>query len=94
MAARTGISIPTIQRIWAQAGLKPHRTETFTFSTDPDLVAKIRDVVGLYLDPPDGAIVLSLEEKTQIQAVDRTGPMLPVRPGQIERHTHDYKRTG
>jgi transposase len=94
MAARTGISTTTIQRIWAAAGLKPHRTETFKFSTDPALEAKIRDVVGLYLDPPEGAIVLSLDEKTQIQALDRTQPMLPMRPGQVERHTHDYKRNG
>ena len=94
MAARTGISITTIQRIWAEANLKPHRTETFKFSTDPDLVAKVRDVVGLYLKPPERAIVLSVDEKTQIQALDRTQPMLPLRPGQVERHTHDYKRNG
>ena len=94
MAARTGISITTIQRIWAEADLKPHRIETFKFSTDPALEAKIRDVVGLYLDPPEGAIVLSVDEKTQIQALDRTQPMLPMRPGQGERHTHDYKRNG
>jgi transposase len=94
MAARTGISITTIQRIWAAAGLKPHRIETFKFSTDPELEAKVRDVVGLYLAPPERAIVLSLDEKTQIQALDRTQPMLPLRPGQVERHTHDYKRNG
>ena len=94
MAARTGISVTTVQRIWAEAGLKPHRTETFKFSTDPDLVAKVRDVVGLYLDPPERAIVLSVDEKTQIQALDRTAPMLPMKPGQVERHTHDYKRNG
>jgi transposase len=94
MAARTGISITTIQRIWAEANLKPHRTETFKFSTDPDLVAKVRDVVGLYLKPPERAIVLSVDEKTQIQALDRTAPMLPMKPGQVERHTHDYKRNG
>jgi len=94
MAARTGISTTTIQRIWAAASLKPHRTETFKFSTDPALEAKIRDVVGLYLDPPEGAIVLSVDEKTQIQALDRTQPMLPMRPGQVERHTHDYTRHG
>ena len=94
MAARIGASITTVQRIWAEAGLKPHRTETFKFSTDPDLALKIRDVVGLYLAPPERAIVLSLDEKTQIQALDRTQPMLPLRPGQVERHTHDYKRNG
>jgi len=94
MAARTGISITTIQRIWAEASLKPHRTETFKFSRDPALEAKVRDVVGLYLAPPEHAIVLSLDEKTQIQALDRTQPMLPLRPGQVERHTHDYKRNG
>jgi len=94
MAARTGISVTTVQRIWAEAGLKPHRTETFKFSTDPDLVAKVRDVVGLYLAPPERAIVLSVDEKTQIQALDRTAPMLPMKPGQVERHTHDYKRNG
>jgi transposase len=94
MAAETGMSTTTVQRLWRQLGLKPHRTETFKFSTDPALEAKIRDVVGLYLDPPDGAIVLSVDEKTQIQALDRTQPMLPLRPGQAERHTHDYKRNG
>ncbi len=94
MAARTGISITTIQRIWAEAHLKPHRTETFKFSTDPALEAKVRDVVGLYLHPPACAIVLSLDEKTQIQALDRTQPLLPLRPGQVERHTHDYERHG
>ena len=94
MAARTSISVTTVQRIWREANLKPHRTETFKFSTDPDLVAKVRDVVGLYLAPPERAIVLSVDEKTQIQALDRTAPMLPMRPGQVERHTHDYKRHG
>ena len=94
MAQRTGMSPSTVQRIWAELGLKPHRTETFKFSTDPALEAKIRDVVGLYLDPPAGAIVLSLDEKTQIQALDRTQPMLPMWPGQVERHTHDYARHG
>jgi transposase len=94
MALRTGISTTTVQRIWAEAGLKPHRVETFKFSTDPALEAKVADVVGLYLDPPDGAIVLSVDEKTQIGALDRTQPMLPLRPGQVERHTHDYERHG
>ena len=94
MAARTGMSPSTVHRIWAELGYKPHRTQTFKFSDDPDLEAKIRDVVGLYLHPPERAIVLSLDEKTQIQALDRTQPMLPLRPGQIERHTHDYERHG
>jgi len=82
------------RRHWRELGYKPHRTETFKFSTDPALEAKVRDVVGLYLDPPAGAIVLSVDEKTQIQALDRTQPMLPMRPGQVERHTHDYERHG
>jgi transposase len=94
MARRTGMSPTTVHRIWRELGYRPHRTETFKFSTDPALEAKIRDVVGLYLDPPDGAIVLSVDEKTQIQALDRTAPMLPMRPGQVERHTHDYTRNG
>jgi transposase len=94
MAQRTGMSPSTVHRIWKELGYKPHRTETFKFSTDPALEAKIRDVVGLYLDPPDGAIVLSVDEKTQIQALDRTQPLLPMRPGQVERHTHDYTRNG
>ena len=94
VASRVGMSITTVQRIWGEAGLKPHRTETFKFSTDPALEAKVRDVVGLYLDPPAGAVVLSVDEKTQIQALDRTQPMLPMKPGQVERHTHDYERHG
>lgn len=94
IARRVGMSITTVQRIWAEAGLKPHRIETFKFSTDPDLVAKVRDVVGLYLDPPERAIVLSLDEKTQIQALDRTQPMLPLRSGSVARRTHDYVRNG
>ncbi len=94
LGERLAMSETTVWRIWQSVGLKPHRTETFKFSTDPDLVAKVRDVVGLYLSPPDRAIVLSVDEKTQIQALDRTAPMLPLRPGQVERHTHDYKRNG
>jgi transposase len=94
VAKRTGMSPATVHRLFRERGLQPHRTETFKFSTDPALEAKVRDVVGLYLDPPDGAIVLSVDEKTQIQALDRTQPMLPMRPGQVERHTHDYKRHG
>jgi transposase len=94
LAERLGMSETTVWRVWRSANLKPHRTETFKFSTDPDLVAKVRDVVGLYLAPPERAIVLSVDEKTQIQALDRTAPMLPMKPGQVERHTHDYKRNG
>jgi transposase len=94
IARRVGMSITTVQRVWAAAGLKPHRVETFKFSTDPDLVAKVRDVVGLYLSPPERAIVLSVDEKTQIQALDRTQPMLPLRSGSVERRTHDYVRNG
>ena len=94
VAKRTGMSPATVHRLFRERGLQPHRTETFKWSTDPALEAKVRDVVGLYLDPPEGAIVLSVDEKTQIQALDRTQPMLPMRPGQVERHTHDYKRNG
>ncbi len=83
VAKRTGMSPATVHRLFRERGLQPHRTETFKFSTDPALEAKVRDVVGLYLDPPDGAIVLSVDEKTQIQALDRTQPMLPMRPGQV-----------
>jgi transposase len=94
LASEMGMSTTTVQRIWKEAGLQPHRVETFKWSTDPQLEAKVRDVVGLYLAPPERAIVLSLDEKTQIQALDRTQPMLPLRPGQVERHTHDYTRNG
>ena len=94
LAKEVGMSETTVWRIWRSAGLKPHRVETFKWSTDPALEAKVRDVVGLYLDPPDGAIVLSVDEKTQVQALDRTQPLLPMRPGQAERHTHDYTRHG
>jgi transposase len=94
LAREVGMSETTVWRIWRSAGLKPHRTETFKYSRDPALEAKVRDVVGLYLAPPERAIVLSLDEKTQIQALDRTQPMLPMKPGQVERHTHDYKRNG
>jgi transposase len=94
LGERLGMSETTVWRIWQTVGLKPHRTETFKFSTDPQLEAKVRDVVGLYLDPPERAIVLSVDEKTQIQALDRTQPMLPLRPGGVARRTHDYKRNG
>jgi transposase len=94
MARRVGVSASTVGRVWQEGRLKPHRTETFKYSSDPDLVAKVTDVVGLYLAPPARAIVLSVDEKTQIQALDHTQPMLPLRPGQVERHTHDYRRNG
>jgi transposase len=94
LARAAGMSTTTIWRIWRSADLKPHRLETFKFSRDPDLEAKVRDVVGLYLAPPERAIVLSVDEKTQIQALDRTQPMLPLRSGGVERRTHDYKRNG
>ena len=85
---------PSVARIWRKWDIQPHRIETFKFSTDPELEAKIRDVVGLYLDPPDNAVVVSVDEKSQIQALDRTAPMLPLRPGLAARRTHDYKRHG
>lgn len=94
MAKAMGVSHTTIQRIWKQHGLQPHRIETFKLSTDPHFVEKIRDVVGLYLNPPDRALVLSVDEKSQIQALDRTAPLLPLRPGIPARQTHDYKRHG
>ena len=94
MAKATGLSHATISRIWRAFGLKPHRTETFKLSPDPLLVDKVRDVVGLYVNPPEHAVVLCVDEKSQIQALDRTQPLLPMRPGQMERRTHDYQRHG
>ena len=94
MAQASGLSVSTVQRIWRAFGLQPHRLETFKLSTDPDFVAKVRDVVGLYVSPPEHAIVLCVDEKSQIQALDRTQPLLPMRPGQAARRTHDYKRHG
>jgi transposase len=94
MAARCGLSQSTVTRIWRAFGLQPHRTETFKLSPDPLFVEKVRDIVGLYLDPPDRALVLCVDEKSQIQALDRTQPLLPMRPGQPERRTHDYTRHG
>ena len=94
LAQRTGLSHSTIGRIWRAFGLQPHRTETFKLSADPFFIEKVRDIVGLYLDPPDRALVLCVDEKSQIQALDRTQPLLPMRPGQAERRTHDYKRCG
>jgi len=94
MAAATGYSQSSISRIWRAFALQPHRSETFKLSTDPLFIEKVRDIVGLYLAPPERALVLSVDEKSQIQALDRTAPMLPLRPGQVERHTHDYERHG
>jgi transposase len=94
MAAETGMTRGTIHRIWRAFGLKPHQSDTFSLSKDPDFVDKVRDIVGLYMNPPERAVVLCVDEKSQIQALDRTQPMLPMRPGQAERHTHDYQRYG
>jgi transposase len=94
MAQASGLSVSSVQRIWRAFGLQPHRLETFKLSTDPDFVGKVRDVVGLYVSPPQHAIVLCVDEKSQIQALDRTQPMLPLRPGQPARRSHDYTRHG
>jgi transposase len=94
MAAELGVSFASVARIWRKWNIQPHRTETFKFSTDPELEARVRDVVGLYLDPPANAVVVSIDEKSQIQALDRTAPMLPLRPGLPARATYDYKRNG
>jgi transposase len=94
LARQLGISFATVARLWRKWDLQPWRTETFKFSTDPELDAKVRDVVGLYLNPPDNAIVLSIDEKSQVQALDRTAPILPLRPGIPEKQTHDYVRHG
>jgi transposase len=94
MGAATGLSNATVARIWRAFGIKPHLVETFKLSTDPRFVEKLRDVVGLYLNPPEHAMVLCVDEKSQIQALDRTQPILPLRPGYAERHTHDYIRHG
>jgi len=94
LAKVAGISQSSVSRIWRAFGLQPHRTETFKLSTDPLFIDKVRDVVGLYLNPPDKALVLCVDEKSQIQALDRSQPLLPMRPGQVERRTHDYRRYG
>lgn len=94
LADHLGISFSAVAKAWREYGVQPWRAETFKFSTDPELVAKVTDVVGLYLDPPENAIVLCVDEKSQIQALDRTQPMLPLQPGRPERHTHDYVRHG
>ena len=94
LADHLGVSFATVARIWRRRGLKPWKSETFKFSTDPELEAKIRDVVGLYLDPPAKAVVVCIDEKTQIQALDRTAPILAMRPGIPEKQTQDDKRNG
>ena len=94
MAKRCGLSQTAVARIWRAFALQPHRTETFKLSRDPLFIEKVRDIVGLYLNPPERALVLSVDEKSQIQALDRSAPVLPLRPGQPERHAHDYIRHG
>jgi transposase len=94
MAARCGVSPATVQRIWSARGLQPHRVETFKLSNDPRFEEKLVDVVGLYLNPPEKAVVLCMDEKSQIQALDRTQPSLPIKPGRAGTMTHDYKRNG
>jgi len=94
MARELGMSQSSISRIWRALGLKPHIAETLQLSNDPDLVEKVRDIVGLYMNPPDNAMLLCVDEKTQIQALNRTQPVLPMRPGQAERRTHEYERHG
>lgn len=94
MAKKSGLSHTTIGRIWRAFGLQPHRIETFKLSPDPLLVPKVRDIVGLYMNPPDNAVVLSVDEKSQIQALNRTQPVLPMRIGERERRSHDYDRHG
>jgi transposase len=94
MAQRCGLSRQAVSRIWRAFGLKPHRFENFTLSADPLFVEKVRDVVGLYLDPPGNALVLCVDEKTRVQAPERSQPVLPLRPGQAERRTYDYYRHG
>jgi transposase len=94
MAKRSGLSQTAVSRIWRAFGLQPHRSKTFKLSKDPLFIDKVRDIVGLYLDPPDKALVLCVDEKSHIQALDRTQPVLPMRPGHVERRTHDYTRHG
>jgi DDE superfamily endonuclease len=94
MAAEVGLSQTAVSRIWRAFGLAPHRQETWKLSKDPQFIDKVRDVVGLYLDPPERAVVLCVDEKSQIQALDRTAAILPMLTGTPERATHDYKRSG
>jgi len=94
MAKATGMSQTAVSRIWRAFALKPHRSESFKLSPDPQFIDKVRDIVGLYLNPPDAAVVLCVDEKSQIQALDRTAPVFPLLPGTPERRTHDYRRHG
>lgn len=94
LARTAGVSHSTVHRLWRAHALKPHQVQTFKFTTDPEAAAKIHDVVGLYVHPPTNAVVLSVDEKTQIQALSRTQPLLPLRPGLPARQTHDYQRNG
>jgi transposase len=94
MAKEVGLTQSAVLRIWKAFGLQPHRRQTWKLSRDPQFIEKVRDVVGLYLNPPERAVVLCVDEKSQIQALDRTAPILPMLPGTPERATHDYKRSG
>ena len=94
LAEECGISFKSVHRIWKTFGLKPHREGTFKLSTDPYFVDKVKDIVGLYMSPPQNAIVLCVDEKSQVQALDRTQPLLPQGLGYIEQRTHDYERHG
>ena len=94
MAAAAGVSVATVQRIWKAHGLKPHLLRSFKLSRDPRFIEKLHDVVGLYLNPPEHALVFSVDEKSQIQALDRIQPGLPLKMGKAETQTHDYKRNG
>src|SRR5467141_4069607 len=94
MAKRCGLSQSMVSRIWRAFALQPHRVEGFKLSKDPRFIEKVRDIAGLYLNPPDRALVLCVDEKAQIQALDRSQPLLPMRPGQAERRSHDYVRHG
>lgn len=94
MAEQLKLSQSTVSRVWRAFGLQPHRSETFKLSADPLFIEKVRDIVGLYLEPPVKAMVLCVDEKSQIQALDRTQPILPLAPGVPERRTHDYARHG
>lgn len=94
MEAASGVSRSSVNKIWRAFNLQPHRTKTFKLSRDPNFVEKVRDIVGLYMSPPDNAVVLCVDEKSQMQALDRTQPLLPMRPGSPERRTHDYHRHG
>ena len=94
LAQQLGMSQSSISRIWRAFGLQPHRSKSFSLSQDPQLIEKVRDIVGLYMEPPVNAVVLCVDEKGQIQALARSQPLLPMRPGQVERRTHDYMRHG